>query len=133
MNKREYELYMFDPGIYPFMLWVYIGGTDCGIQEHFDASRKFDNASVKTISVPYGGFKHKEFKHGSYNGYIIWFDNRNSMEVKNICHESAYIITKVSELIGEKFRNSEHLSYIAGWIADCCWMVKQKKANNFKI
>lgn len=128
MNKDKYELYMFEPEVYPFSLWVYIGNTDCGIQEHFDAPHEFDNLEAMTISAPYGAFK-----HGTYSGYIVWFKDRNRMTVKNICHETTHVITRVWEFIGEDPVNSEPLAYLAGWVAERCWTVKQNKANDKRI
>lgn len=128
MRKEKYELYMFEPEVYPFSLWVYIGNTDCGIQEHFNTPGEFENSEAATISVPYG-----VFKHGGHNGYIMWFKDRQRMTIKNIYHEATHVVMRVWEFIGEEPGNSEPLAYLAGWVAERCWMVKQKKADNFKI
>lgn len=128
MNNNDYELYMFKPEIYPFSLWIYIGSTDCGIQKHFNAPREFKNDEAETINVPYGAFK-----HGGQSGYIIWFKSRNRITFENVCHEVIHTIMRAWQFIGEEPKNSEPLAYLAGWVARCCWMIKQKKADDKRM
>ena len=60
-------------------------------------------------------------------GVLIRFRSLETMDARNITHESVHAADRMfSELgVDADNNNDEPLAYLAGWIADCCEEVKK--------
>lgn len=123
MNIRE-----FDPVIYPFRLWVIIGGTD---KEITDSFLQYDGTDIEGIGK--GISKSEAFampvisKDSNRYGVVVYFVNRRVMTCSIIAHESSHAAKFLFEHIGADIKEHEPFEYVVGWIAGCCEKAKKNK------
>lgn len=123
MDIRE-----FDPVIYPFRLWVIIGGTD---KEITDSFLQYDGTDIEGIGK--GISKSEAFampvisKDSNRYGVVVYFVNRRVMTCSIIAHESSHAAKFLFEHIGADVKEHEPFEYVVGWIAGCCEKAKKNK------
>nr|DAW15739.1 MAG TPA: hypothetical protein [Caudoviricetes sp.] len=123
MNIRE-----FDPVIYPFRLWVIVGGTDKEISDLF---LQYEGEEIESLDK--GISKSEAFampvmsKDGNYYGVVVYFVNRRVMTCSVIAHESSHAAKFLFEHIGADVKEHEPFEYVVGWIAGCCEKAKKNK------
>lgn len=114
-------IYCFDPLIYPQLIWV--STTPDVALDKFDEIGDFDKESTDACTE---SVINKELNRG---GMLIRFRCRNAMTVPNITHESIHAANGILGYCGviTTVGNDEALAYLAGWIAEQCMQVKNKK------
>lgn len=123
MDIRE-----FDPVIYPFRLWVVIGGTDKEISDSF---LQYDGKEIESLDK--GISKSEAFampvmsKESNHYGVVVYFVNRRVMTCPAIAHESSHAAKFLFEHIGADVKEHEPFEYAVGWIAGCCEKAKKNK------
>lgn len=123
MNIRE-----FNPVIYPFRLWVVIGGADKGISDSFLQynGKEIENldkdmARLEAFAMPVIS------KKSNHYGVVVYFVNRRVMTCSVIAHESSHAAKFLFEHIGADVKEHEPFEYVVGWIAGCCEKTKKNK------
>ena len=123
MNIRE-----FDPVIYPFRLWVIVGGTDKEISDLF---LQYEGEEIESLDK--GISKSEAFampvisKESNHYGVVVYFVNRRVMTCSVIAHESSHAAKFLFEHIGADVKEHEPFEYVVGWIAGCCEKAKKNK------
>lgn len=123
MNIRE-----FDPVIYPFRLWVIVGGTD---KEITDSFLQYEGEEIESLDK--GISKSEAFampvisKESNRYGVVVYFVNRRVMTCSVIAHESSHAAKFLFEHIGADVKEHEPFEYVVGWIAGCCEKAKKNK------
>ena len=118
----------FDPVIYPFRLWVVIGGTDKEISDSFlqydgkeIESLDKDMARLEAFAMPVMS------KESNHYGVVVYFVNRRVMTCPVIAHESSHAAKFLFEHIGADVKEHEPFEYAVGWIAGCCEKAKNQE------
>jgi len=119
----------FNPLIYPRLLWVVV---DPDIEELKSIFSEIDLDTTSDAQVHH--ICNKENK----GGILLIFQSKKSLTTSIITHESIHAAMDILEYIDFKldYDNQEPLTYLAGWIADCVYRVKneiQKKEKLWKI
>ena len=123
MNIRE-----FYPVIYPFRLWVIVGGTD---KEITDSFLQYEGEEIESLDK--GISKSEAFampvisKESNRYGVVVYFVNRRVMTCSVIAHESSHAAKFLFEHIGADVKEHEPFEYVVGWIAGCCEKAKKNK------
>ncbi|WP_455994852.1 hypothetical protein [Porphyromonas endodontalis] len=123
MDIRE-----FDPVIYPFRLWVIVGGTD---KEITDSFLQYEGEEIESLDK--GISKSEAFampvisKESNRYGVVVYFVNRRVMTCSVIAHESSHAAKFLFEHIGADVKEHEPFEYVVGWIAGCCEKAKKNK------
>lgn len=123
MDIRE-----FDPVIYPFRLWVIVGGTD---KEITDSFLQYKGEEIESLDK--GISKSEAFampvisKESNRYGVVVYFVNRRVMTCSVIAHESSHAAKFLFEHIGADVKEHEPFEYVVGWIAGCCEKAKKNK------
>lgn len=135
--KRKAAIYMFNPVIYPFKLWVAVQpkpqdviGRFYGVSESnadelvaFSESEfhKDSSTDATTYNVRCDG------KVGAL--VIIWFPKR--FDVNGMSHEASHVTDLLCEYLGVTgfdFNGGEARAYFNGWVAECLDKAKRGKA-----
>ena len=123
------ELKMFDPVIYPYLVWVVIANEPSIIAE------KFNEYSGQSIIFEVGDVdRHQAFtmpvqskdEHKRF-GVVLFFRSKQSMTFELVSHESSHAAKYLFEHIGASVKEHEPFEYAVGWIAKCCEAVKKSK------
>ena len=123
MDIRE-----FDPVIYPFRLWVIVGGKD---KEITDSFLQYEGEEIESLDK--GISKSEAFampvisKESNRYGVVVYFVNRRVMTCSVIAHESSHAAKFLFEHIGADVKEHEPFEYVVGWIAGCCEKAKKNK------
>lgn len=119
----------FDPVIYPFRLWVVIGGTDKEISDSF---LQYDGTDIegidKEISKSEALTMPVMSRVGNHYGVVVYFANRRVMTCSAIAHESSHAAKFLFEHIGADVKEHEPFEYAVGWIAGCCDKAKKQES-----
>lgn len=100
MNIREFDLV-----IYPFRLWVVIGGTDKEISDLFlqyngtDIGKETSKSEAFAMPVM--------SKESNHYGVVVYFVNRRVMACSAIAHESSHAAKFLFEHIGADVKEHE--------------------------
>jgi hypothetical protein len=122
-------IHQFDPVIYPRKIWITYDATVKELNEYFPegdgCDRYFGEMSETVDAAVY--FTRSKDKLG---GCLLRFTGRNSMDMKNVSHESVHAANGIFRYCGldADTRNDEAHAYLVGWIAKCCEEVKNKQA-----
>lgn len=123
MNIRE-----FDPVIYPFRLWVIVGGTDKEISDLFLQYNGTDIEDMGKETSKSEAFAMPVMsKESNHYGVVVYFVNRRVMTCSVIAHESSHAAKFLFEHIGADIKEHEPFEYVVGWIAGCCEKAKKNK------
>lgn len=131
------KIYMFNPVIYPFKLWVAVepnpqdiigkfygvsdGNTDELVAFSESEFHKDSHTDATTYQVRCDG------KAGAL--VIIWFKKR--FDVNGISHEASHVTDLMCEYLGVggfTFIDGEARAYFNGWVAECLDKAKRGKA-----
>lgn len=110
------RIHQFDPVIYPRKIWIAVGTESVPSLE----VGEFAENSYAMVDSAYD-------KENNLGGFIIRFQDLEQMNFKNITHESIHAAMDIfdyCDIIADT-KNQEPLSYLAGWIAQCCGEVKE--------
>lgn len=129
MKDRIYE---FDPLVYPRLLWIVRGSEDF-VKENFSkkGGDEFTDEDVDMRFVDAWVCK-CERKSDRRLGILFYFES--GIEAKQLVHECYHALTAyVSEINADlpdydSDGMEEYAAYLIEWIFDCCWKVKQGKA-----
>lgn len=120
------EIYVFNPNIYPRMLWVAIGVSEEELKHTF-----YD---VRLIPPDKRGSVQKvQRRIGRDLGYLVQYHCAEDMDAETITHESEHVASEIFNDIGaerDKGKNNEPFAYLCGWIAKCMDEVKQVELSN---
>lgn len=118
----------FNPVIYPYKLWVVIGGAPSEIPDSFlgydgkDIENiKDDTSNLEAFTMPV-----MDKEKNSY-GVVIYFVSKKVMTCCAIAHESSHAAKFLFEHIGADMKEHEPFEYVVGWIADCCEKSRKNK------
>jgi hypothetical protein len=120
--KKLIQLHEFDPKIYPRLVWVSISTVN--FSDRFDNVSEWSKYCNAVVDCVYDKIQ----KRG---GILIRFANKAVMTTSVITHESIHAALNILDYcdIQTTVENQEPLSYLAGWIADCCEKVKLNKVS----
>ena len=78
-----------------------------------------ENANAVTTSC-------RRMKPDIKGGVLIRFASKEHMTISEIAHESVHAAAEVFDYIDADFDidNQEPFAYLVGYIADCCWKIK---------
>jgi hypothetical protein len=118
--KKQVKLHEFDPVIYPRLIWI--TASTCKFEDRFENVSDFSNNCHAVVDCVFD-------KLQTRGGVLIRFANKNAMTIGNITHESIHAALNILGYcdIATTTDNQEPLSYLAGWIAECCEEVKNDK------
>lgn len=117
-------IHEFDTIIYPFTLWVSVGVPKEKMQERFPSIADVDNDEFKRYeAITFKVVDSETSKHG----VLVWFRKRKFVTCKTIAHEATHAAGFLFSSIGTSIDADEPSAYMVGWIADCCWKVRNIK------
>lgn len=129
MKDRIYE---FDPLVYPRLLWIVRGSEDF-VKENF-SKKGGDELTDEDVDMRFvdAWVCKCERKSDRRLGILFYFES--GIEAKQLVHECYHALTAyVSEINADlpdydSDGMEEYAAYLIEWIFDCCWKVKQGKA-----
>jgi hypothetical protein len=121
------KIHKFNPVLYPQKLWVYVGkdfknlnGLFSDIDDDTDLDfGKYENYQAVTINA-------LEKETGEFGVLIIF--RPKYLDCKTIAHEASHAAGYMLHHMGADMNCGEHTAYLIGWIADCCWQIRNGKA-----
>jgi hypothetical protein len=121
MEKKKSEVYEFDPVIYPNLVWITVNTKP---MEEFGADEMPDYAHADT------GRTYRR-SDGEY-GVLLRFRSKSLMTPSVMAHESIHAALFILDYVGIQINaeNSEPLTYLAGWITECCQKVRNCKLSH---
>jgi hypothetical protein len=123
------KIHQFAPVIYPIKLWIAIskdGKELNGLFRHkaTDEVIRFEEYNVENFEAM--AFRVSEVESNCV-GVLIVFTKRTYMTCKTITHEAVHAAGYVFQHIGQQIDSEEPFAFLTGWIADCCWRMKDGK------
>ena len=122
----------FNCEIYPRKLWVATSWED--VKDKFTSygAYKFEKSEY-AYATTYPDIVRKAT--GKYGVLIVFYDCDKlggSKIVEHIAHESLHAVNAIfNDLdIGYSLTDHEHVAYMVGWVAKCCWKVLQNEIYN---
>lgn len=118
------KIYEFDPVIYPRKLWITYEATSEELNKMFpygdSDGRRFEDEKQ------YYGITYKTADKDNKGGVLIRFESKDAMTPWNITHEVIHATGFICKYVGIEpdFENDEAFTYLATWIAKCCYKVK---------
>lgn len=119
----KFEVFEFDPVIYPFKFWVGKNGTKADVKDMFvDAEHEeivITDADIKrSAALTYDPVVAVS---DGQQGVFTWLHSPELVTTGTIAHESDHAANAVFDFIGAKVdpRNDEPHAYLAGFFADC--------------
>ena len=131
MKKISENIWEFDPQVYPQLLWVAVNPTE-------EEQKKFTtiyNEPEEDLKADLNGchavVDRVRFKESRRTGNIITFSSLECINFTNVAHESSHVAMDICSYCGVKthYDNPEPISYLIGWVADCCDKVKKEIEN----
>jgi hypothetical protein len=119
----------FNPHVYPQRLWVAISNDGTELNGLFrykgtDEIIRFEEHDVANSEAT--AFPATEVG-SDYYGALIVFTRKKYMTCKTIAHEAVHAAGYIFEHIGQDVDSDEPFAFLVGWIADCCWKVRNGK------
>lgn len=124
MSKKNYIIRQFDPKIYPRLLWVSVGAPIEALREMF--GENFPDIDEDAIADTY---RVKVMKPKERAGLLIRFRSKNDITFENVTHEAGHAALEIFNYCECAITadNQEPFTYLSGWIAKCCGLVKANK------
>ena len=121
-------IHEFDFTIYPRKLWI---TYDTTIQELTDIFPSGDTRDRpwEEIGPQHDAVVDAVEDKDHVGGYLIRFKNKNSIDFRNVSHESCHVANWICDFIGytPEMSNDEPYAYLVGFIAKCCEVVLKFK------
>ena len=119
----KFEVFEFDPVIYPFKFWVGKNGTKADVKDMFvDAEREeiviIDADIKRSVALTYDPvFAVSDGQQGVFT----WLHSPELVTTGTISHESDHAANSVFNFIGARVdpTNDEPHAYLVGFFADC--------------
>ena len=120
----------FDPVIYPQKLWVAVTEDATELNGLFVKEYEGEpiNFEVYEFKEKYEALTIRVRSKTRHFGVLIIFKPK-FLDVKTIAHEASHAAGYIFHHIGADMDCGEPTAYLMGWIADCCWKMKNSKAN----
>lgn len=111
--ESKAKVYMFNPQIYPRLLWISIT-TESEI-DGFDKLSEMDDSYYAVVD-------NAKYNKDNKGGIMIRFSSLDAMTYENITHESCHAAMEIIRYIegSVDLDNQEFFCYLAGWVAKCC-------------
>lgn len=127
---KKFQIYKFDPVIYPRKIWVATGGERKDIADHFDdedGDPYFLSESIKDSSHAITGSV-SDRDTGDY-GELVWLHSPADITIGIMAHEADHAANLIFKAIGANVdvTNDEPHAYLVGFITDCIEKVKKGK------
>lgn len=125
---KEAKFIEYDFTIYPFKLWIGVGGTLNCVKEWFvdnDGSELTftDKEENNSLGITMDLMR----RETSDYGVLVYFSSKERMTTKVIAHEATHAARRLFEHINADIDNEEPFAYAVGFIAECCDEVKRRK------
>jgi hypothetical protein len=129
-TAKKFTVHQFEPVIYPRKLWICIshdGVALNGMFLHYETKElmrfeEYDIKSKEALVFPVID------RRSDYAGVLIVFTKRKYMTCKTIAHEAVHAAGYIFQHIGQKIDFDESFAFLTGWIANCCWIIRNGKA-----
>ena len=120
--KKKTEIHIFENGIYPIKMYVYINPTEESLKRDFCKHDMSDCAPYGDIGdtmicVCYSVVCNRA--NGEY-GVLVSVFNRK-LSVDTIAHEATHVANRVWNWIGEQEPSEEANAYLVGHAAKCIY------------
>ena len=120
------QIYEFNPGVYPFKLWV-CANPDESLTEKLFLDDEQYTTSVHHNMLTTAGTNDTEARLG-----VVVFGHKKYFTVQNMAHEAAHVADYYFESLaitkGCFSDRNEAYAYLVGWAADCMEQVRTNKA-----
>lgn len=115
------EIYVFNPEIYPRMLWVAVGVSEKELNHNF--------VNAQPMGYDSKGEVQKVIRRiGRKIGYLVQYRCTEEMDIEAIAHEANHVASNIFDDIGagrDKGQNKEPFAYLCGWVSKCIEEAKQ--------
>jgi hypothetical protein len=124
------KLQKFDAVIYPRKLWVAISksGTELNGTFRHEATceiirfEEYGLAGFYAITFPVVEVS------SNHVGVLIIYTKQGNMTCSTVAHEAVHAAGLIFQGVRAQIDSDEAFAYLVGWVADCCWRLKNGKA-----
>lgn len=115
------DICVFNPNIYPRMLWVSVGVSEKELKRNFVNAHPMGYGSKGEVQKVIRRIGHKI-------GYLVQYRCTEEMDIEAITHEANHVASNIFDDIGarrDKGDNKEPFAYLCGWVSKCIEEAKQ--------
>lgn len=127
----KFEIYKFDPIIYPRKVWVAKGGSKKDLSDLFDDSESDPYMlSDDVVKSSYAITDDVTERSSGDYGVVVWLHKPKDLTTGTLAHEADHAANLIFKAIGAKVdvSNDEPHAYLVGFVTDCIDKVLTGKA-----